>query len=79
MVDRPVFRELTRIVAFRRYASIEWVKAYEGFPFVDWCMATTSDAKGKLPVWLQKKAMLGAIAKDVGLFIKWREQQRNQA
>ena len=34
-------------------------------------MATTSDAKGWLPMYLQKLGVPGAVIKDVGLFMKW--------
>jgi hypothetical protein len=38
---------------------------------IEWIMATSSDAKGNLPIWLQKMSLPGAIAKDVGFFLKW--------
>ncbi|KAJ6081031.1 hypothetical protein N7499_005905 [Penicillium canescens] len=42
---------------------------------VKWTMATTSDAGGKIPGWVQRSWMLGGIPKavvaDVGLFIGW--------
>jgi len=38
---------------------------------IEWIMATASDAKGNLPMWLQKMSLPGAIAKDVGFFLKW--------
>ena len=34
-------------------------------------MATASDAKGWLPMWVQKLGVPGAVVKDVGLFIRW--------
>ncbi|KAI9739496.1 MAG: hypothetical protein M1834_006211 [Cirrosporium novae-zelandiae] len=37
----------------------------------DWAMATTSDARGYLPMFAQKLALPGAINKDVGLFVGW--------
>ena len=33
-------------------------------------MAVASDASGALPMWAQKMGLPGAIAKDVGLFLK---------
>ncbi|EXJ79116.1 hypothetical protein A1O3_08617 [Capronia epimyces CBS 606.96] len=38
---------------------------------IEWVMATTSDAKGSLPLWVQKLSVPGAVAKDVGYFLKW--------
>ena len=38
---------------------------------IDWIMATASDAKGVLPMWMQKLALPGAVPKDVEYFIKW--------
>ncbi|KAL2413062.1 hypothetical protein ABEF95_003845 [Exophiala dermatitidis] len=38
---------------------------------IAWVMATTSDAKGILPGWLQRMSVPAAVAKDVGYFIKW--------
>ncbi len=38
---------------------------------VEWVMATASDAKGWLPMWVQKLGVPGAVVKDVGLFIRW--------
>ena len=37
---------------------------------VEWMMAVASDASGVLPMWAQKMGLPGAIAKDVGLFLK---------
>ena len=34
-------------------------------------MTTASDAKGWLPMWVQKLGVPGAVVKDVGLFMKW--------
>jgi Protein of unknown function (DUF3074) len=38
---------------------------------IEWIMATASDTKGNLPMFLQKPNLPGAVAKDVGLFMKW--------
>ncbi|EXJ96331.1 hypothetical protein A1O1_01457 [Capronia coronata CBS 617.96] len=38
---------------------------------IEWIMATASDAKGNLPLWMQKMGVPGAVAKDVGYFMKW--------
>ena len=36
---------------------------------IDWVMATASDAKGWLPMWMQKLGVPSAVVKDVGLFM----------
>lgn len=38
---------------------------------VEWVMATASDAKGVLPMWMQRLALPGAVPKDVEYFMKW--------
>jgi hypothetical protein len=38
---------------------------------VDWIMGTASDAKGNLPMFIQKLALPGAVPKDVSYFMKW--------
>lgn len=38
---------------------------------IEWVMATASDAKGNLPMWLQKMALPGAVPKDVSYFLQW--------
>ncbi|EAW11806.1 SRPBCC family protein [Aspergillus clavatus NRRL 1] len=47
---------------------------------VEWTMATTSDAGGAIPRWVQQSWTLGgvprAITADVGLFIKWTGHRR---
>ena len=46
---------------------------------VEWMMATASDAKGILPLWLQIRAVPGQIAKDVGYFIGWVVREREKS
>lgn len=38
---------------------------------IEWIMATASDTKGNLPMFLQKPNLPGAVAKDVGFFMEW--------
>lgn len=38
---------------------------------IEWIMATASDAKGDLPMAMQKLGIPGAVAKDVGFFLGW--------
>ena len=43
---------------------------------IEWVMATASDAKGWLPMWLQKTSVPGAVVKDVGFFVDWVMKRR---
>lgn len=61
------------------YAAVETVKrrprggAEQGLEGneVEWVMATASDAKGNLPMWMQKLSLPGMLPKDVSYFMKW--------
>jgi len=62
-------------VVLGQYVSVERCKVIKA-PGMDdgkviWEMATASDAKGSLPMSVQKIAVPGAIVKDVGFFMKW--------
>ncbi|GAB7354794.1 hypothetical protein MBLNU459_g5187t1 [Dothideomycetes sp. NU459] len=61
-------------VVVGQYVSIERCEKKEAH--VEWQMATASDAKGNLPMWMQKMGVPGAIIKDVGLFIDWTSNNR---
>ncbi len=52
------------------YTSVERVKVLDDGR-IHWEMATASDAKGMLPMAIQKMGVPGAVVKDVGLFMKW--------
>ena len=54
----------------RIYTSIEHAQILPD-QNIQWVMATASDAKGWLPMWMQKLGVPGAVVKDVGLFMKW--------
>lgn len=49
-------------------------------PLIQWTMATTSDAGGLIPQWVQRNWTLGgvprAIVADVGLFVDWTTKRR---
>lgn len=57
------------------YVSIERCQLMSG-GHVKWTMATASDAKGNLPLFVQKKAIPDQIAKDVALVVEWLDKQR---
>lgn len=61
------------LMSYRAYASIELCRLVtdQGVEMVEWIMATTSDAKGWLPMWVQKLGVPGAISKDVTYFMNW--------
>lgn len=43
---------------------------------IEWVMATASDAKGSLPMAVQKLGTPPAVVKDVGLFMGWIAKKR---
>ncbi|PYH81388.1 hypothetical protein BO82DRAFT_354622 [Aspergillus uvarum CBS 121591] len=51
------------------------------FDVVTWTMATTSDAGGAIPSWVQRSWTLGgapkAVVADVGLFMRWVASKRS--
>lgn len=64
-------------VVVAAYVSAERVRVNdEGL--VVWETAVASDARGWLPMSLQKMGIPGAILKDVGLFLAWTNQQRRK-
>ena len=71
---------------FAHYASVEHVSllppAESNAPRrIEWTMATTSDAGGSIPQWVQRNWTLGgvprAVVADVGLFIGWTDRRRS--
>ncbi|OIW35176.1 hypothetical protein CONLIGDRAFT_45099 [Coniochaeta ligniaria NRRL 30616] len=68
-------------VVVASYASVERVRKVEGEGEggkIEWIMATASDARGVLPMWVQTRAVPGQIAKDVGLFLGWVREGRRK-
>ncbi|PWY77172.1 hypothetical protein BO94DRAFT_568169 [Aspergillus sclerotioniger CBS 115572] len=63
---------------FASYASVEEVVA--GSEGLQWTMATTSDAGGAIPRWIQRSWTMGGVPKavvaDVGLFLGWTARRR---
>ncbi|KUI67348.1 hypothetical protein VM1G_02731 [Cytospora mali] len=64
-------------VVIGAYAAVERVRRLPGGE-IEWVMATASDAKGVLPMWVQTRAIPGQIAKDVGLFLGWIAKEREK-
>lgn len=78
---------LEKGVVIGAYAAVERVRRLrgghdgggsEGKMEVEWVMATASDAKGVLPMWVQVKAVPGQVAKDVKLFLGWVDGEREK-
>lgn len=53
------------------YTAVETVRILDDSGDIEWTMATASDAKGVLPMWVQKLSLPGAIPKDVSYFMDW--------
>jgi hypothetical protein len=79
---------------FGHYASIERVELLASTTpetetetssgrLIRWTMATTSEAGGKIPQWIQRNWTLGGVPKavvaDVGLFIGWIMRRRERS
>jgi len=64
-------------VVLGQYVSVEHCRVENEEREVVWQMATASDAKGSLPMPLQKMGVPGAVVKDVGLFMDWIDRKRN--
>lgn len=62
-------------VIIGQYVSVERVREQADGNIV-WETATASDAKGWLPMPLQKMALPGALCKDVGWFLQWTSDHR---
>ncbi|KAM0286992.1 hypothetical protein ACHAQH_000677 [Verticillium albo-atrum] len=59
------------------YVSVERIRKTEKGE-IEWIMATASDAKGVLPMWVQTRAVVGVVAKDVELFLSWIAERREK-
>ncbi|KAI9894404.1 MAG: hypothetical protein M1814_003161 [Vezdaea aestivalis] len=53
------------------YVSVETVTLDPNTSMIDWRMATASDAKGSIPMSLQRMKVPGEISKDIGLVFSW--------
>ncbi|RAL06263.1 SRPBCC family protein [Aspergillus ibericus CBS 121593] len=77
-VRQKIAASAPRNAIFASYASVEQVVAApEG---LQWTMATTSDAGGAIPRWIQRSWTMGGVPKavvaDVGLFLGWTARRR---
>lgn len=66
---------------FAGYASVEQIISLST-DALEWTMATTSDAGGLIPQWIQRNWTMGgvprAVVADVGLFIGWTKRNRRK-
>lgn len=76
--DKELKGEQKKGVVVGEYVSIERCRVEQPEGTVVWEMATASDAKGWLPMALQKPALPGKITLDVGLFMDWIEKHRTK-
>lgn len=58
-----------------QYTSVEELKFDAEKDTLVWFMATASDAKGNVPLWLAKRSINGVVAKDVPHFLNWAAQK----
>jgi hypothetical protein len=68
--------EQKKSVVLGQYVSVERCVVQEDGKVL-WEMGTASDAKGILPMGIQKLALPGAIVKDVGWFVGWTKKRRS--
>ncbi|RDK40470.1 hypothetical protein M752DRAFT_328490 [Aspergillus phoenicis ATCC 13157] len=78
-VRKEIMAAVPRNTIFASYASVEEVVATESG--LQWTMATTSDAGGAIPRWIQRSWTMGGVPKavvaDVGLFLAWTARRRS--
>lgn len=83
-LHQKVVSAVPKRTIFANYASVEQVNLLppgdSGPSRIEWTMATTSDAGGSIPQWVQRNWTLGgvprAVVADVGLFIGWTMRRR---
>lgn len=73
--SKPVFGVYTAVERVKKLSSVDTTTEHEGRKGkegqIEWIMATSSDAKGNVPMSLQKMGIPGAVIKDVGFFMSW--------
>ncbi|KAJ5553010.1 hypothetical protein N7494_002388 [Penicillium frequentans] len=83
-LHQKVVSSVPKRTIFANYASVEQVNLLppgdSGPSRIEWTMATTSDAGGSIPQWVQRNWTMGgvprAVVADVGLFIGWTMRRR---
>ena len=52
------------------YTSVERIRELDDGQ-IEWVMGCTSEARGMIPSWVQRKSVPGHLAKDVDMFMTW--------
>lgn len=88
-IKQKIVSAVPKNTKFAQYASVERVRLLppsapgdaNGERRIEWIMATTSDAGGQIPQWVQRSWTLGGVPKavvaDVGLFLGWVDKKRS--
>ena len=63
--------EMRKKVTVGQYVSVERCVRRPETNDIEWLMATASDAKGGVPMMVQRLAIPGTICKDVEYFLEW--------
>ncbi|RAL63164.1 hypothetical protein DID88_004244 [Monilinia fructigena] len=59
------------------YAAIEKFRVLDSGQ-IEWIMATAADGKSSVPRWIEEFFVKRAVKKDVGMYMKWVEQERRK-
>lgn len=87
-IKQQILSTVPKNTIFAHYASVERVRLLPPATTdanaerrIEWIMATTSDAGGQIPQWVQRSWTMGGVPKavvaDVGLFLGWIDQKRS--
>ncbi|KAI0446738.1 hypothetical protein F4803DRAFT_502263 [Xylaria telfairii] len=69
-------KEKGALIAF--YVSVERIRKLDDGK-IEWLLGTASDATGVLPLWIQDKALVGIVWKDVPMFLSWIAKERTKS
>ncbi|PCH05892.1 Hypothetical protein PENO1_010530 [Penicillium occitanis (nom. inval.)] len=87
-IKQQILSGVPKNTIFAHYASVERVRLLPPATAdanaerrIEWIMATTSDAGGQIPQWVQRSWTMGGVPKavvaDVGLFLGWVDKKRS--
>lgn len=87
-IKQQILSTVPKNTIFAHYASVERVRLLPPATAnanaerrIEWIMATTSDAGGQIPQWVQRSWTMGGVPKavvaDVGLFLGWVDKKRS--
>jgi hypothetical protein len=85
-INQQIISAVPKNTIFAHYASVERVRLLPPADAnaerrIEWIMATTSDAGGQIPQWVQRSWTMGGVPKavvaDVGLFLGWVDKKRS--